>query len=100
MRDCALFLNREIFMNRITLQPDDSAQTVDFYVIDEAKLAGKTYLLVSDTEEGDGEALILREGAGGTEPGPVYEIVDDDNEISAALMLFKDELDDLGILLE
>lgn len=87
-------------MNRITLQPDDSAQTVDFYVIDEAKLAGKTYLLVSDTEDGDGDALLLWENPDGEDGDPVYEIVDDDNEISAALMLFKDELDDLGILLE
>lgn len=87
-------------MNRITLQPDDAAQTMDFYVIGEAKLAGRTYLLVSDAEDGDGDALILRENPDGEDGDPVYEIVDDDNEISAALMLFKDELDDLDILLE
>lgn len=87
-------------MNKITLQPDDSAQPVDFYVIDEAKLAGKTYLLVSDTEDGDGNALILRDDSAEGAEDSVYEIVEDDNEISAVLLLFKDELDALDILVE
>ncbi len=87
-------------MDKISLLPDDSSQPVDFYIVEETKLGGKTYLLVTDTEEGDGEALILRDDANENEVESLYTVVEDDRELSAVLMLFKDSLEELGIELE
>lgn len=86
-------------MEKISLTADDNT-IVDFYILDQQKLFGKNYLLVADSEEGDGEALILKDTAGPLDPESVYEVVEDEREIDAVLVLFKDTLDELGILLE
>ncbi len=87
-------------MEKIRLVSTDSTEVEEFYVLDQAKLGGKTYILVADEEEGDGMAMILRDDA---EPGAeeaLYAIVDDDNELNALLLLFEDKLEELGILIE
>ncbi len=86
-------------MEKISLTADDNT-IVDFYILDQQKLFGITYLLVADSEEGDGEALILKDTAGPLDPESVYEVVEDEREIGAVLVLFKDTLDELGIILE
>ena len=86
-------------MEKISLTADDNS-IVDFYILDQQKLFGITYLLVADSEEGDGEALILKDTAGPLDPESVYEVVEDEREIGAVLVLFKDTLDELGIILE
>ena len=44
---------------KITFSFDD--ETVDFYVLEQTRIGGVNYILVTDTEEGDGEALILKD---------------------------------------
>ena len=39
----------------------DTQECVEFYVLEQTKLSGNQYILVTDTQEGDGEALILKE---------------------------------------
>lgn len=39
----------------------DTQESVEFYVLEQTKLSGNQYLLVTDVQEGDGEALILKE---------------------------------------
>ena len=50
-------------MEKIRLIPTDSTEAEEFYVLEQARLGGKMYLLVTDQEEGDGMALILRDDA-------------------------------------
>ena len=47
-------------MEKVQFIPDGEDHAVDFYVLEETKLGGVQYLLVTDTMDGDGEALILR----------------------------------------
>ena len=87
-------------MEKIRLVPIDAAEAEEFYVLEQVRLGGKMYLLVTDQEEGDGMALILRDDA---EPGSeesLYAVVEDDNELSAVLLLFGDRLEEMGILIE
>ena len=86
-------------MEKISLAADDNT-IVDFYILDQQKLGGISYLLVADSEEGDGEALILKDTAGPLDPESIYEVVEDEREIDAVLVLFRDTLEELGILLE
>ncbi len=87
-------------MDKISLLPDEGEQPVDFYIVEEARLGGKSYLLVTDAEEGDGEALILRDDADKNAVESLYTVVEDDRELSAVLMLFRDSLEELGIEIE
>ena len=51
-------------MEKITFIPDDTEEEVDFYVLEETRLNGVDYILVTDSQEEDGEALILKDLSG------------------------------------
>ena len=87
-------------MEKIRLIPTDTTEAEEFYVLEQAKLGGKMYLLVTDQEEGDGMALILRDDADADSGESLYEVVEDENELSAVLLLFSDKLEEMGILIE
>ena len=87
-------------MEKIRLVPTDSNEPEEFYVLEQVKLGGKMYLLVTDEEEGDGMALILRDDAEEGSDESLYAVVEDDNELSVALLLFSDKLEEMGILIE
>ena len=84
-------------MEKITFIADDG-EAVDFFVLEQTTVGGVNYILVTDSEEGDGEALILCEEI--QDGQTVYRIVEDDAEISAVAILFRDSLEEMGILLE
>lgn len=76
----------------------DTQESVEFYVLEQTKLGGNQYILVTDAQDGDGEALILKEISGqGTEEN-IYEIVDDDTEMSAVAAVFENLLDDIELM--
>ncbi len=87
-------------MEKIRLVSTDSNEVEEFYVLEQAKLGGKMYLLVTDQEEGDGMALILRDDAEEGSEESLYQVVEDDNELAAVLLLFSDKLEEMGILIE
>lgn len=74
--------------------PDGEAP-VEFFVLEQTQIAGEKYILVTDFEEGDGEALILKDITGNEEEERVYEIVSDDVELHAVADVFANLLDDI-----
>lgn len=72
----------------------DTEETVEFYVLEQTKLSGNQYILVTDVEEGDGEALILKEISAAGLRESTYEIVEDDTELSAVAAVFENLLED------
>ena len=80
----------------ITLETEDG-ERVDFYVLEETRINGTNYLLVTDSEEDDGECLILKDMASEEEQESLYEIVEDEQELSAVLTVFEQLLDDVEI---
>ena len=87
-------------MEKIRLVAADSDEIEEFFVLEQVKLGGKMYLLVTDQEEGDGMCLILRDDAEEGSEESLYAVVEDDNELSAVLLLFSDKLEEMGILTE
>ena len=83
-------------MDKISFRLDDGS-LAEFYVLEQAKLSGNNYILVTEEEEGDGEALILKESALSDKKDLVYEIVDDDDELEALGSLFESLLDDIEL---
>lgn len=85
-------------MEKITFCPEGE-EPVDFFVLEQTVIGAKSYILVTDTEDGDGEALILRDDSEEGEPEASYTIVDDDKELEAVAALFRKllEEDDIGL---
>ncbi len=84
-------------MDAIEFTLDDGTK-VNFYVVEQAKLGGVNYLLVADSEDEDGTALILRDVSDEKEKESSYEIVEDDQELSAVAVLFKSLLEDIDLV--
>ena len=81
-------------MEKITFTPEGE-ESVDFYVLEQTRIGGISYILVTDVEDGDGDALILKDlSADGDEEGN-YIIVEDDDELAAVAGVFESMLDDV-----
>ena len=81
-------------LEKITFCPDGE-EPVEFFVLEQTRISGVSYILVTDFEEGDGEALILKDMSKEDEPDSVYAIVDDDTELKAVAGVFEDLLEDV-----
>ncbi len=86
-------------MEKITFNPEGEAP-VDFYVLEQTTVAGVNYILVTDFEEGDGEALILKDLSQNEESDSLYEIVSDEAELKAVADIFENLLEDVEFVEE
>jgi len=50
-------------------------ETVDFFVLEQTRIGGTDYILVTDMEDGDGDALILKDLSGPEDAEAIYEIL-------------------------
>ena len=80
----------------ITLKTEEG-ETVDFYVLEETKINGMSYLLVTDTEDEDGECYILKDKSKAEEEEAVYEFVEDDGEIDYLFKIFTELMEDMDV---
>nr|WP_303182374.1 DUF1292 domain-containing protein [Lachnoclostridium phocaeense] len=83
-------------MEKIKFQ-SDGMEEAEFFVLEQTKLNGTSYILVTDSEEGDAECLILRDGSEAEDTDSIYEIVEDDTELSAVSKVFEELLEDIEI---
>ena len=77
----------------------EDGEDVVFSVIEQTRLSGIDYLLVSTCEAVDGEeqALILKDISGDIDTEAVYEIVEDEQEIELVAGIFEELVDDIEI---
>lgn len=75
----------------------DGQETVSFYVLEQTVLGGVTYLLVTDKEEGDGEAWVMKDISSSDDEEAAYEMVEDDRELGAVSSVFSELLDDIDL---
>lgn len=81
-------------LEKVTFCPE-GGEAVEFFVLEQTRINGVNYILVTDFEEGDGEALILKDMSKDDDKESVYAIVDDDTELKAVAGIFEDLLDDI-----
>ena len=62
---------------------------VEFFILEQTTVSGVNYILVTDKEEGDSEALILKDVSKNEDEQAVYEIVSDDTELNALADIFE-----------
>lgn len=75
----------------------EGEETVEFYVLEQTRIGGTDYILVTDTEEDDGEALILKDMSQPGEEEALYEIVTEDEELDAVSAVFESMLEDIDL---
>lgn len=84
-------------MEKIVFTPEGGEETW-FYVLEQTRLGGVDYILVTDSEEGDGEAMILRDMSAPEEEEALYETVADEEELEAVAAVFENMLEDIDLL--
>ena len=86
-------------MEKIEFTFNDTDEAVEFFVLEQTKINGSTYILVTDSEEGDAECLILRESGSGEDGDCIYEIVEEDTELKAVSGVFEELLENTDIMM-
>lgn len=86
-------------LEKIVFNPEGE-DPVEFFVLEQTRIGGVNYILVTDFEEGDGEALILKDLSGDGEEESVFAIVSDDEELSAVAGVFQNMMDDVEFVQE
>lgn len=82
----------------ITLETDDGEQ-VSFYVLEETRISGMNYLLVTDAgeDEEEGQCYILKDRSKAEEEEAVYEFVEDDDEMDYLFKIFTELTEDMDM---
>lgn len=78
-------------------QAPQNGESIEFYVVEQTRINGINYLLVAEEEEGDCEALILKEISKGESDDMVYEMVESEEELSYISRIFEEMLEDVDI---
>lgn len=84
-------------MEKISFVPDTEEEAVEFYVLEETRIGGVDYILVTDSEEGDAECLILKDLSKPGETEGIYAIVEDEDELDSVFGVFEQMLEDIDI---
>jgi uncharacterized protein YrzB (UPF0473 family) len=82
--------------NKIILIDDEGNEEV-FYIEEQTRVYGKNYILVSTAQEGDAEALILKDISEDSNEEAAYVPVEDESELAAVMKIFEEMLDDIDI---
>lgn len=83
-------------MEKVKFIDSDTKEETEFYVEEETQVNGTRYLLVTEEEDGDCDAYLLKEVESGREEA-VYEMVEDDMELSAIGKVFAELIEDADI---
>lgn len=84
-------------MEKIKFHLQDIDEEVDFFVLEHTKINGSDYILVTDSEEGDATALILKDLSEKEDEEALYQVVEDDEELEYLLKIFEEILEDVDI---
>lgn len=84
-------------MEKVTFQKNEN-ETVEYYILEQTKISGINYLLVTDVETGDGEALILKEVPTPDEAIDGYTDDLTDDEYAAVVPIFENLLEDVELI--
>ncbi|MEE3468731.1 MAG: DUF1292 domain-containing protein [Eubacterium sp.] len=76
---------------------DDEGNEEEFYIEEQTRVYGKNYILVSTAQEGDAEALILKDISEDSNDEAAYVPVEDEGELAAVMKIFEEMLDDIDI---
>ena len=86
-------------MEKLAFVTEDQ-ESVDFYIIEETRVNGINYLLVTeseDEEDEEAEAYILKDTSKAEDTEAVYEFVESEEELDAVSRIFAELLEDMDL---
>lgn len=86
-------------MEKLTFVMDDNEE-VELFIIEETRINGVNYLLVTDSDDEDdneAEAFIFKDVSKAEDTDAVYEPVEDEDEIDAVSRVFSELLEDVDL---
>lgn len=83
-------------MEKISFELADGGMQ-EFYVLEQTVVGGVSYILVTDSDEGDAEAFIMKDLSSQSDEEAIYEIVDNDLELEAISKIFQEIMEDVEI---
>ena len=83
-------------MEKIIFMSEDM-QEIEFCVLEQTKLNGVSYILVTDSEDGDAECWIMKDVSTEESLESIYDMVEDDDELLAISKVFEELLEDIDI---
>lgn len=83
-------------MEKLTFTVSQTGEEETFYIVEETRINGRNYLLVTESEDEDGEAeaYILKDMSEEQDADALYEFVEDDDELDSVSAIFAQLLDD------
>lgn len=72
-------------------------ESLEFFVVEQTRINGTDYLLVSVEENGDSDAFILKDVSAEEEEEAVYEMVESEEELEYMSKVFAEILEDVDI---
>lgn len=78
----------------------EDGSTQEFYVEEQTRIGGVSYLLVSDSPGEEASAYILRDVSRDEDPEACYEMVEDEEEAEAVFQVFSQMLEDVDLEIE
>ena len=84
-------------MEKVTFQKNEN-ETIEYYILEQTRISGVNYLLVTDVEEGDGEAVILKEISEADEEIGGYTDDLTEEEFEAVVPIFENLLEDVDLI--
>lgn len=84
-------------MEKIKFTFEDTNEEVEFFVLEQTRVSGQNYILVTDSEEDEAECLILKDTSAAEDTESLYEVVEDEDELIGVLKLFEELLEDIDI---
>lgn len=85
-------------LEKIVFDTDEGEE--EFYILDDTRINGVNYILVTDSDDPDAEeieVLILKDVSSDEDEESVYEVVVDEKEIAAVAPLFEESIGDVDI---
>lgn len=84
--------------NKVIFTTDEN-ENVEFYIMEQTKVNGFTYLLVSDAQEEDeeGNAYILKDISKEMDDAAIYEMVENEQELGLVAKIFEELLEDIEL---
>lgn len=84
-------------MEKIKMFSEDTGEAIELFVLEQTKINGVSYILVTDSEYGDADCMILKDNGKPEDPDSIYEFVEDDMELDAVFRVFEELLEDIDI---
>ena len=83
-------------MEKIRFVEEDGTET-EFFVEEQTRMNGYNYLLVTDSQDDEAQAYILKDLSKDTDPQASYVMVEDYREFEVISRLFADMLEDVDL---